>query len=80
MLQLTNFIHTKTGRVLMSILLGLGLSTFFRRVCKGKRCVIMRAPPQNEMDGKVYKYGEQCYKTTLTAAKCDPSKKTVTFA
>lgn len=38
MLRLGKFVHTPNGRLLMSVLLGLGAATLFREVCKDKRC------------------------------------------
>jgi hypothetical protein len=37
----------------MSILLGFGLATLFRTVCKGKNCVVVKAPEFEEVNGKI---------------------------
>ena len=44
-MYLSKFVHSEIGRYLMSIILGLGLATFFRKMCNGKNCVISKAPP-----------------------------------
>ena len=36
-MYLSKFVHSEIGRYLMSIILGLGLATFFRKMCNGKR-------------------------------------------
>ena len=70
-------LNTKIGIMCISIILGLGLATLFRRACKGKECILFNGPIINEMDGKTYKYGEFCYKYSFTPAKCDSMKKTL---
>uniref|UniRef100_A0A6C0EVJ4 Uncharacterized protein n=1 Tax=viral metagenome TaxID=1070528 RepID=A0A6C0EVJ4_9ZZZZ len=73
-MYLAKFVHTKTGRYLMSIILGLGLASLFRTICKEKNCIIFKAPPLDEMDGKVYKYQDKCYTYKSVSTKCDASK------
>ena len=76
-MYLAKFVHTKTGRYLMSIILGLGLASLFRTICKEKNCIIFKAPPLDEMDGNVYKYQDKCYTYKSASTKCDASKKDV---
>ncbi len=38
-MHLSKFFHTTTGKYLMSIILGLGLASLFRKVCKDKNCL-----------------------------------------
>jgi hypothetical protein len=73
-------LNTETGIMFISILLGLGLASFFRKACEGKNCINFNGPLISEIDGKTYKYGEYCYKYKLTAAKCDSTRKTVKLA
>ena len=73
-------LNTETGIMFISILLGLGLATLFRKVCEGKSCINFNGPLISEIDGKTYKYGEYCYKYKLSATKCDPTRKTVELA
>jgi hypothetical protein len=73
-------LNTQTGVIFISILLGLGLASFFRNSCEGKKCIDFNGPLISEIDGKTYKYGEYCYKYKLSAATCDPIKKTVDLA
>jgi hypothetical protein len=79
MIHLSKFIHTKTGKLLMSILLGFGIATLFRKVCDGKKCIIYHAPPLEEIKDKTFKYDDKCYKFTTNNTKCDSNKKIVEF-
>ena len=79
-MHLEKFISSNTGKYIMSIILGLGLATFFREICKGKRCKIMKAPKLDEIDNKIYKFDNKCYKMEKNAMKCDNTKKILQFA
>jgi hypothetical protein len=61
----------------MSVILGFGLATLFRTVCKGKNCLLFKAPPMDEIQDKVFKQQDKCYKFTPVTKKCDTSKKNV---
>lgn len=63
------------GKMMISILLGLGLATLFRKVCTDKNCIRFNGPVITDIQGKTYKHGEKCYQYTSTATKCDPKKK-----
>lgn len=79
-MYLSKFVNSVTGRNLMSIILGLGLATFFRQMCSGKNCIITKAPPLEEIEDKIYKFDNKCYKLEKNAEKCNNKKKVVSFA
>jgi len=79
-MNLDKFVHSSTGRYMMSIILGLGLATLFRQVCKGSQCKVLRAPPLEEIDEEVYKIGDKCYKYDKNSVKCDKTKRILSFA
>jgi hypothetical protein len=79
-MYLDKFVHSNTGKILMSLLLGIGLATFFRSICKGKNCRIIQAQPLEEIEDQTYKFDGKCYKIEKNAVKCDMNKKTVKIA
>ena len=38
------FMNTSSGQFIMSVVLGLGLSTLFRKACKERNCIVFKAP------------------------------------
>ena len=76
-MHLEKFVKSNTGKFLMSILLGFGLATFFREVCKGKRCKIISSPPVKEIDDQVYKFNNKCYKFNMNPINCSKNKTTI---
>jgi CRISPR/Cas system-associated endonuclease/helicase Cas3 len=73
------FVHTKTGKTLMSLILGFGLASLFRKICKEKNCLLFYAPPMEELDDKIYKSDGRCVKYKPVATKCSMNAKTLTF-
>ena len=76
-MELKKIINSRQGKIIISIILGLGLATMFKRVCKGRNCVVFEKASDEEIDDKVFKYGEKCYKFKLENTLCDKKKKTV---
>ena len=79
-MYLDKFVHSNTGKIIMSILLGLGLATFFRAVCNGKNCKIVRSPPVDDLENQIYKFDDACYKFEKNAVKCNKQQQIVKIA
>lgn len=78
-MYLGKFVHTENGKIIMSILLGFGLASLFRTVCKNKDCLIFHAPPLEQINNKIYKSGDKCVKYNPVATKCSINSKTIEF-
>lgn len=79
-MHLYKFVKSNSGKYMMSIILGIGLATIFRSVCKGKECYVYKAPPLDEIKEKIYKFDGKCYKFESANQKCDNNKRVVSFA
>jgi len=74
------FVHTETGKILMSILLGFGLASLFRQICKGKDCLIFHAPSLDDFKDKIYMNNSgKCVKYNPVATKCNTKSKIINF-
>jgi len=76
-MHLKRLLNTPLGKIFISILLGLGLATLFRKVCKDKNCLDFKGPILGEIDGKIYKHGEKCYEYNSISVPCDENKQIV---
>ena len=75
-MQIKVLLNSPMGKIFISILLGLGLATMFRTVCEDKNCIRFFGPVISEIDGKIYKHGDKCYKyESESSGKCDENKK-----
>ena len=46
-------LHSSLGKIIISILIGLGLATLFRKVCNDKNCLTFKGPILGDIDGKI---------------------------
>lgn len=67
------FLKTKSFTYLFSFLLGLGIMSLLRPICKGDSCLIQKAPDVNEITSSTYQLGSKCYQFKTEPVDC-PSK------
>lgn len=61
--------YTVPGSMIFSGIIGFALAMLFSRVCKDKKCLIIRAPP--DIKDNIYGLDENCYTYTPVPTKCD---------
>ena len=70
-------IYSKFGQTVISILLGLGIATLFRKVCNERNCMVFKAPELKDIKGKTFKFNNKCYKYEESAQSCKNTKKKI---
>ena len=79
-MNIKKWIHSETSKYIISIILGLGLSTLFRKECVGDKCIYFTSPTFEELEKETYLYGKKCYNYKSKSELCDSQKKSVRFA
>jgi hypothetical protein len=79
-MNIKRWLHSDTSRYIISVILGLGLSTLFRKECIGDKCLKFLSPPVNELEKETYMYGKKCYTYNSSSESCEDNKKKVSFA
>jgi hypothetical protein len=79
-MNIKRWLHSDTSKYIISVILGLGLSTLFRKECIGDKCLKFLAPPASELEKETYMYGKKCYTYNSSSESCDNKKKKVSFA
>ena len=69
--HINDLLNSKSGSIIISIILGLGLAALFRQVCKDKQCIVIKGPNISETQKFYYKVDDKCYKYTPVIAECD---------
>jgi hypothetical protein len=64
-------LENKVGKTIISIILGLGLASLFRRACKNNNCIVIKGPNPNLIKGKTFRYEDKCYKYNPKATNCN---------
>jgi len=70
-------LNTEAGHIFISLFLGLGLATLFRKACNDKNCLVFKGPVISDIDGKTFKKGDKCYKYKVNHDDCDANKRIV---
>lgn len=65
--------ETNEGVIIISVILGFGLATLFRKACKNKGCFVIKGPKLSEVQPYTFKVDEKCYKYTPEVVKCTSS-------
>ena len=68
------------GKFLISIILGLGLASLFRKSCKNRNCLIFKGPSIDKIQNKIYNHNNSCYKFNPESINCGTFKETIEFA
>lgn len=77
--KIQKLIYSDAGRYIISILLGIGLATLFKKTCKDRSCMKFYAPPFDAIKGKVYKFDDECYTFEDQATTCLNEMETIEF-
>ena len=69
--MIEELLRTHTGKIIISIIWGLGLACIFKKICKeGKDCIKFKAPIPNDIISHIYMHDGKCYKYNLNTTKC----------
>ena len=66
----SSILDNRTGQIIVSIILGLGLASLFRRVCSGRNCIVIKGPQPKKLNNQIYKYDNSCYRYKAVQTKC----------
>jgi hypothetical protein len=75
--SLLKTIHTRNGQYIISFILGIGLASLFRKVCKDRNCLIFKAPDFDEVTKNVYNYENKCYSFSKSSAQCGKTEREI---
>tara|TARA_B110000908_G_C10153582_1_gene402559 strand:+ start:723 stop:965 length:243 start_codon:yes stop_codon:yes gene_type:complete len=67
---LTSLLENNKGKIIISIIWGLGLATLFRKVCKGRSCIVIKGPNPEDLNNKVYTHDNKCFKYKYESTIC----------
>lgn len=68
-------LNSKSTSVIISILLGFGLATLFKKTCNTPDCYVFKGPHHTKIEGQVFKMGNKCYKYKKQHEHCNPFNK-----
>lgn len=73
-------VKSRGGGIMVSVVLGLGLATVFRRACVGGSCYVVRGPAVDHVTGHVWQVDDKCYRYVPEPAECDGTESNIRAA
>lgn len=79
-MNFNRLLNTAVGHAFISFILGIGIATLFRTVCKDGDCLSFDGPILSEIDeDKIFKHNDTCYKHKLHSTSCMANKRTISI-
>jgi hypothetical protein len=78
-----NLMYTNMGKIILSVLLGLGFATLFRQICNSKDCYRFIGPQHNALRDKIFASDTdktKCYSLVEENIQCGSKSKTLDFS
>lgn len=66
--------YTQRGQIMVSVIFGFAVAVMFQQTCKGAACVVLRAPPAEDIQGRVFRNGakgDDCYTYVPRMVPCE---------
>jgi hypothetical protein len=76
-MKFKQFIESKPGVFILSIILGLGLACIFKMSCDSHSCLVFKAPDYSEK--RIIKYNDKCYQPTEHMETCDAKRQIIEY-
>ena len=78
-MYIRQILNSDFGIIFISIMLGLGVASLFRKTCNDRKCLVFRATPMKKIKNQIFKFNDKCYTFEETATTCDKNKKIVKY-
>jgi hypothetical protein len=70
-MEIAKLMKSKTGSIVIAIILGLGLAAAFRKSCGEGKCIVIKGPKMADVQGHTYRIADKCYKYTPFVVECE---------
>ena len=68
--MIIDIMKTNKGRIIVSIILALGLACMLRITCKDANMIIIKGPPIESVENKIFSFDNKCYSYKTVATSC----------
>ena len=68
---ISSLMDSDQGIIIISVILGFGLATLFRKVCKDKSCFVIKGPKSSDVEPYYFKVEDRCYRYKPMVVPCE---------
>ena len=69
-MRVIEIMKTPNGQIVSSIILALGLACMLRIACKDANMIIVKGPPLESVEDKIFNFDNKCYSYKTIATSC----------
>lgn len=69
-MYIRRLLYNPYSNIIISILLGFGLATLFRRSCSVRGCYVFKGPPMDKIEGQTFQMNDKCYTFDYNHKSC----------
>jgi len=62
--------NSPSGKIMISIIWGLGIACLFFKTCKDRSCITLKAPKQAVISGMTHHHNEKCFQMKPKETQC----------
>ena len=71
--MISQVLHKPIFGIMVSFMLGIAIVMVVSPICRGKDCMIVKAPPIHEVNDTIYHIASKCYKFETVQMDCPAS-------
>jgi hypothetical protein len=75
-----NAMKSDFGKYMISIIIGIGFASLFRKACGDDKCYIFKGPSIDKIHNNIYSHDNKCYKFNEKSISCNTASKQISFA
>ena len=80
-MYIRRLLYNPYSSIIISMLLGFGVATLFRKSCSLRGCYVFKGPPIDKIEGNTFQMDNKCYKYNYNHHKCGgTNSKIINFA
>ena len=72
-MYIRRLLYNPYSSIIISMILGFGLATLFRKSCSLRGCYVFKGPNMDNIEGKTFEMGEKCYQYDYQHQPCKGS-------
>lgn len=77
--SLSRLVNSDGGKIIISIILGIGLASLFKKACNDRNCLVFKSPSFSNVKDKIFQHGDQCVTFKERNIECNTKSQQIEF-
>tara|TARA_A100001015_G_scaffold270073_1_gene322314 strand:+ start:87 stop:332 length:246 start_codon:yes stop_codon:yes gene_type:complete len=75
----SKLINSDGGKIIISIILGIGLASLFKKACNDRNCLVFKSPALADIKDQVFQTGDKCVTFQERNIQCNTKSQQIDF-